>query len=85
MSRARVTIFLFLLAMLMALLVGCADLDEVQGPHVRPCSECYYVNETASYQSLYLPDGRVIPVLPGSRVDIDELGIRNYTIHEAKR
>lgn len=67
---------------------GCAGWQDMghesEGPHLRPCTECYYENTTDSYQSLFMPDGRVIPVLAHTRVDLDELGIRNYTVHEPK-
>lgn len=61
---------------------GCADLDDRPGPRLRPCTECYYVNTSGAWQSLYLPDGRVVPVPAGTRVDLDEMGIRSYVVRE---
>lgn len=61
---------------------GCAEGSLIPGVTVRTCEECYYTNTTNTYQSLYLPDGKVVPILPGQRIDLDALGIRNYTVKQ---
>lgn len=74
------------LLVLLLPLAGCAGWQDMghedQTVHVRPCAECYYTNDTDTYQSIYMPDGRIIPILPHKTIDLDELGIRNYTITE---
>lgn len=72
----------YIFMLLLILESGCVDLDEPTGPRVRQCYECYYENTSGEYQSLFLPSGQVIPVPAGTRIDLDELGIRNYTVYE---